>query len=62
MVTAYSAEDLVKEAMLEGAYEVMPKPIDIDRLLALIESVTRKASATVVGGAPPLCSLTVKYK
>ena len=47
MMTAYSVEDLIKEAMQEGAYEVMHKPIVLDRLLLLIEAITGKASIIV---------------
>jgi len=36
MMTAYSVEDLVKEAMEEGAYAIVYKPFDIDRIIAII--------------------------
>jgi len=39
MMTAYSVEDLVKEALEEGAYTVIYKPFDIDRVIALIEEL-----------------------
>jgi len=39
MMTAYSVEDLVKEALEEGAYAVVYKPFDIDRIIALIEEL-----------------------
>ena len=39
MMTAYSVEDLVKEALEEGAYAVIYKPFDIDRLIAIIEEL-----------------------
>jgi len=39
MMTAYSVEDLVKEALEEGAYAVIYKPFDIDRVIALIEEL-----------------------
>ena len=39
MMTAYSVEDLVKEALEEGAYAVIYKPFDIDRVVALIEEL-----------------------
>ena len=37
MMTAYSVEDLVKEALDEGAYAIVYKPFDIDRIIAIIE-------------------------
>jgi len=39
MMTAYSVEDLVKEALEEGAYTIIYKPFDIDRIIALIEKL-----------------------
>ena len=43
MMTGYSVEDLIKEAIQEGVCEVMHKPIDIGRLLTLIEDITGEA-------------------
>ncbi|MCK5643787.1 MAG: response regulator [Gammaproteobacteria bacterium] len=37
MMTAYSVEDLVSEALKEGAYGVMHKPIEIDKVVEFIE-------------------------
>ena len=42
MMTAYSVEDLVKEALDEGAYAIVYKPFDIDRIIAIIEKSLRK--------------------
>ncbi len=39
MMTAYDLEDLVAEALKEGAYAVIYKPLDIDRVIELIEEV-----------------------
>jgi DNA-binding NtrC family response regulator len=47
MMTAYSAENLVDEAMQEGAKEVINKPINLDRLIALIEAIDSKAKVTM---------------
>jgi len=38
MMTAYSVEALVKEALKEGAYEIIYKPLDMDNVLRLIEN------------------------
>lgn len=37
MMTAYAVEDLVQEALQEGAYGVTYKPLDIERVVAVIE-------------------------
>ena len=39
MMTAYSVEDLVKEAFEEGAYAIVYKPFDIDRIIAIIQEL-----------------------
>ncbi len=39
MMTAYSVEDLVKEALEEGAYTVVYKSFDIGRILAIIQEL-----------------------
>lgn len=48
MMTAYSMEDLVKEALEEGAYTVVYKPFDISRIIAIIEEVLKDVLILVV--------------
>ena len=43
MMTAYAVEDLVQEALQEGAYGITYKPLDIERVVAVIEEA-REAS------------------
>ena len=44
MMTAYSVEDLVREAMEEGAYTCLLKPFDVERVTALMEDIARERS------------------
>jgi DNA-binding NtrC family response regulator len=37
MMTAYAVEELIKEALREGAFDVIHKPLDIDKVVELIE-------------------------
>jgi len=37
MMTAYAVEDLIQEALQEGAYGVIYKPLDMEKVLTLIE-------------------------
>ena len=37
MMTAYAVEDLVQQALQEGAYAILYKPLDIEKAIALIE-------------------------
>lgn len=48
LMTAYSTENLVEEAIDEGVCQVMNKPIDLDGLIALIEALVGKARVVVV--------------
>ncbi len=48
MMTAYSVEDLVREALEEGAYAVVYKPFDIEKLVSIIESALQKTLILVV--------------
>jgi DNA-binding NtrC family response regulator len=40
MMTGYAVEDLVEQAVREGARDVLYKPLDIDRVTALIDEST----------------------
>jgi len=48
MMTAYSVEDLVKEAMEEGAYAIVYKPFDIDRIIAIIQELLDEKTLILV--------------
>ena len=48
MMTAYSVEDLVKEAIEEGAYTVVYKPFDMDKVIQTIEKVLQTVLVLIV--------------
>jgi len=48
MMTAYSVEDLVKEALEEGAYAVAYKPFDIERIITLIDQLLGEKTLILV--------------
>ena len=48
MMTAYSVEDLVREALEEGAYAVVYKPFDIEKIISLIEELLRGKTLILV--------------
>ena len=39
MVTAYSVEDLIRQALDEGVFAVLSKPVDMDRLFRMIKGI-----------------------
>lgn len=48
MMTAYSVEDLIEEAVEEGAYAVIYKPFDMDKVIQTIERVLKNNLILVV--------------
>jgi len=59
MMTAYAVEELVQEALQEGAYGVIYKPLDIERVVSLIEEAgqaKRGALILVVDDDPGTCT------
>ncbi|MCK5587590.1 MAG: response regulator, partial [Candidatus Lokiarchaeota archaeon] len=48
MMTAYAVEDLVQEALKEGAYGVLYKPLDIENVLTLIKRVGGDSSRSLL--------------
>ena len=48
MVTAFAVEDLLREALQQGAYGSLKKPIDFDQLLGLIKQATGKGAMILV--------------
>ncbi len=48
MMTAYSVEELVREALEEGAYAVVYKPFDIEQVVSIIEAALHKTLILVV--------------
>jgi len=48
MMTAYSVEDLVREALEEGAYAVVYKPFDMEHIVDIIEAALHKTLILVV--------------
>ena len=50
MMTAYAVEGLIADALREGAYGVMYKPLDVDRLIEIVGEAKRHAKRLVRGG------------
>lgn len=48
MMTAYAVEDLVAEALKEGAYGVIYKPLDIEKVLTTIEEALHAKKGALV--------------
>ncbi len=48
MMTAYSVEDMVREALQDGAYGVIYKPVDMDKVIALIEESSKAKQGSLI--------------
>ena len=55
MMTAFSAEDLGKEALKEGAYTIFYKPLDISELIRFIKQLEIKTFLMIVDDDPEFC-------
>jgi len=55
MMTAFSVDELIKEAIHEGAYSVIRKPLDIDVVIKMIEQAKNGTLITVVDDDPQMC-------
>ena len=42
MMTAYAVEDLVQEALDEGAYGILYKPLDLEDVLRSLEETLKR--------------------
>lgn len=49
LMTAFSAPELIARAQRAGAMVVLPKPVDLAALFALVGSVSRRPSVMLVG-------------
>lgn len=57
MMTAYSMDDLVHDALKEGAYGVLRKPLDIEQVIRRIEISKAGGSLTmIVDDDPNICT------
>jgi two-component system response regulator HydG len=60
MMTAYSVEDLVAEALKEGAYGIMYKPIDIAKVVEFIERVKKSVLILIVDDDLSTCEILMR--
>lgn len=62
MMTAYAVEDLVQEALEDGAWGILYKPLDFDRVVDIIENAkaARNSALILVVDDDPAGCLTLK--
>ncbi len=60
MMTAYSMDDLVQDALKEGAYDVLRKPLDIERLIKMIKISEVNGSLTMIVDDDPNIRMSLK--
>jgi two-component system response regulator HydG len=48
MMTAFAVEELVQKALNEGAYGIIYKPLDIDKIIVSIDDVRRKKEGMLI--------------
>lgn len=55
LMTAFSVDDLIKDALSEGVYAVVRKPFDIETIINMIERSKNGAFVAVVDDDPNIC-------
>ena len=62
MMTAYAVEDLVQEALEEGAYGIIYKPLDIEKVVAVIEEArqAREGALVLIVDDDPATCITLR--
>lgn len=55
LMTAYSAESIVEDARREGVVDVLPKPLDLETLVRLIEENSTRIPVLIVDDDPEFC-------
>jgi DNA-binding NtrC family response regulator len=48
MMTAYAVEDLVQQALEEGAYGIVHKPLDIEGVLTIVEEAKQRKDSALI--------------
>lgn len=48
VMTGYSVEDLIQEALQEGAWGILQKPLDMEKVFTLIENARELKKAAVI--------------
>lgn len=56
IVTAYAGSEMAEEAMAAGAWQVMPKPVDFSKLLALVDEAVGQPLVMVIDDDRDLCA------
>lgn len=59
LMTAFSVEDLIKDALSEGVYAVVHKPFDVNTVINMIEKSKDGALVAIVDDDPNICK-TIK--
>lgn len=50
MMTAYAIAGLVREAIMEGAYTVIAKPFDMEKIISIIQRILKRPAVLVADG------------
>jgi two-component system response regulator HydG len=56
VVTAYATKAMAEEALAAGAWQVLPKPVDLPRLMALVDEALGQPLVLIVDDDPDLCT------
>lgn len=60
LMTAFAVEGLVREAIAEGVFTVLPKPFEPDRVVVALTRAIKSPTVLVIDGEPPVGAATTE--
>ncbi len=60
LMTAFAVEGLVRDAIQEGVFTVLPKPFDIDQVVVALTRAIKSPVVLVIDGEPPVGAATAE--
>jgi DNA-binding NtrC family response regulator len=60
LMTAFAVEGLVRDAIAEGVFTVLPKPFDVDKVVVALTRAIRSPTVLVIDEEPPVAATTTE--
>jgi DNA-binding NtrC family response regulator len=60
LMTAFAVEGLVRDAIAEGVFTVLPKPFDVDKVVVALTRAIRSPTVLVIDAEPPVGASTTE--
>lgn len=61
MITAYAEDKHIEQAMVEGALQILLKPLDVDKIISFLEELKNLKSVLIVDDDKTFCSALSEF-